>query len=163
MDDIDMDRKVTRRYLQLRDQVLNYTNEDMNLRLSSDEQVYIALFDIPVPSGLMGFQTQSLALVMGCNTHLYSGSGAVMTGLEKYPEVLKASTSLLISSHQVLPVMRLTADFEFYNSENIRVFLKTRNGVYFKELSGETREDKFLESMMGLVIMSVNKAREQER
>lgn len=40
---------VSKRYLQYRKQVLEYTNVDMNLQLDSDEQVYIAVFvNIPV-------------------------------------------------------------------------------------------------------------------
>lgn len=36
--------KVTDKYLKYRDNVLKYTNIDMNLELENDEQVYIAVF-----------------------------------------------------------------------------------------------------------------------
>ena len=44
--------KVTEKYLKYRDNVLKYTNTDMNLELENDEQVYIAVFDIPTESGI---------------------------------------------------------------------------------------------------------------
>lgn len=42
------DRKISEKYLQYRERVLNYTNIDMNLALENDEQVYIVVFDIPL-------------------------------------------------------------------------------------------------------------------
>lgn len=116
-------KNVSKKYLAYREQVLNYTNEEMNLPLDNDEQVYIAVFDIPLKSGIVGFQTQSLALVFGLNTNLYHGSGNYIIGLEKYPEVMRAMQSLLISSHQVLEKMVLTNKIEFYNSEYVRAIL----------------------------------------
>ncbi len=135
-------------YLQYRDQVMRYTHEDMNLKLTSDDQVYIAIFDIPIESSLVGFQTETLALVFGLNTHLYHGTGTAVTELEKEPEIRKAATSLLISAHQVLSGMTLTQNTEFYNSDKIRVYLKTAKGIYFRELDGKTREDRFINMLL---------------
>ena len=39
-----MENKVSERYLKLREQVLRYSYQDMNLSLDNDEQVYIAVF-----------------------------------------------------------------------------------------------------------------------
>ena len=36
--------------------------------------------------------------------------------------------------------MTLTHKTDFYESKNVRAYLKTRKGVYFKELTGETKE-----------------------
>lgn len=118
-------KKVSNRYLSLRNQVLKYTNIDMNLRLENDQQVYIAVFDIPLKSNIIGFQTQTLALVFGLNTHIYHGSGSVITGLKKKSGVMKAMQSLLINSHQVLKNMTLTTNVQYYESENVRAYLKT--------------------------------------
>lgn len=74
---------VSKRYLQYRKQVLEYTNVDMNLQLDSDEQVYIAVFDVPTESGIIGMHVQTIALVFGLNTHIYYGNGDALTGLEK--------------------------------------------------------------------------------
>ncbi|MDH6366685.1 MULTISPECIES: hypothetical protein [unclassified Breznakia] len=143
-------------YLANRDQVLQYTNEDMNLRLDNDEQVYIAVFDIPIESGIVGFQTQSLTLVFGLNTHLYHGSGSVVVGLEERDPVIRAMQSVLISSHQVLPYMKKTDKTDFYNSDNVRVYLKTEKGIFFKELSDKDNKiDKFLLGMMYHVLNAI--------
>lgn len=91
----------------------------------NDKQVYIALFDIPIKSGIIGFHTQSLAPVFGLNTHIYHGSGDVITELEQNANVKKAMQSLLISSSQVIPHMELTNNVEFYNSDYIRAYFKT--------------------------------------
>lgn len=131
-------------YLRYRKQVLDYTNVDMNLKLENDEQVYIAVFDVPIDSNIMGADTQTYALVFGLNTHVYFKTGDVLTGLEKKGNVMKAMQSLLISSHQVLSKMQLTQSVEFYESRHIRAYLKTGKGTYFRELAGDCKEDKFL-------------------
>ena len=150
-------QNVSQDYLFYRKQVLEYTNDDMNLKLDNDEQVYIALFDIPLKSNIVGFQTQSLALVFGLNTHIYHGSGKVITELEENANVKKAMQSLLISSSQVLPYMEMTNDVEFYNSDYIRVYFKTGKGVYFKELKEATKENDFIKMMMNHVLKQIVK------
>lgn len=152
-------RAVSKEYLQYREQVLKYTYQDMNLALENDEQVYIAVFDIPLKSNILGFQTQTLALVYGLNTHIYHGSGRVMVGLEKNPYIMKAMQSLLISSHQVLKVMKITENIDFYNSDKVRVYLKTRKGIYFKELIQNCKEDEFLLGLMNYVLGEIVKSR----
>ena len=150
-------KNVSRKYLAYREQVLKYTNEEMNLPLDNDQQVYIAVFDIPLKSGIVGFQTQSLALVIGLNQNSYHGSENHIIGIKNNPEVMKAMQSLLISSHQVLEKMALTNKLEFYNSENVRVYLKTGCGIYFKELNEGSREDKFLLMLMNYVLTEITK------
>lgn len=151
-------KRVSQEYLFYRKQILEYTNKDMNLKLDNDEQVYIALFDIPLKSNIVGFQTQSLALVFGLHTHIYHGGGSAITGLEEDPKVKKAMQSLLISSHQVLPFMRLTNDTKFYNSEYIRVYFKTEKGIYFKELKEDTKENDFIKMMMNHVLKEITQS-----
>lgn len=70
-------------YLRFRKQVLDYTNIDMNLKLENDEQVYIAVFDVPIDSNIIGADTQTYALVFGLNTHVYLRTGDLLTGLGK--------------------------------------------------------------------------------
>lgn len=154
-----MENKVSERYLALREQVLRYSYQDMNLTLDNDEQVYIAVFDIPLKSKIMGFQTQTLALVFGLNTHIYHGSGNVMVDLEKNEEVMKAMQSVLVSSHQVLDSMERAENIEYYESKNVRVYLKTKKGIYFKELKENSREDKFLIMLMNHVLEAISKTK----
>ncbi len=154
-----MENKVSERYLALREQVLRYSYQDMNLTLDNDEQVYIAVFDIPLKSNIIGFQTQTLALVLGLNTHIYHGSGNVMVDLEKNEEVMKAMQSVLVSSHQVLDSMERAENIEYYESKNVRVYLKTKKGIYFKELKENSREDKFLIMLMNHVLEAISKTK----
>lgn len=149
------EKKVYSNYLKYRQQILQYTDDDMNLRLDNDNQVYIALFDIPVQSNIIGFQTQSLALIFGLNTILIHGSGEAITELEKNVNVKKAMQSILVSSSQVLPFMKLSNDIEFYNSDYIRVYLKTSKGVYFKELNKKTNENSFIKMMLDHVLNEI--------
>ena len=72
-----------KKYLKLRDNALKYTYNDMNLKLENDNQVYIAVADIPVESKILGFHSQTLVLIYGLNTHTYCSNGQVMTKLEK--------------------------------------------------------------------------------
>lgn len=153
----NLDKQVDERYLNNRLQVLNYTNRDMNLTLENSNQVYIALFDIPIETGIMGFQTETLALIFGLNVNLYHGSGSAITNIEQYPEVMKAMQSLLISSSQALPYMELTEDFNFYNSHYVRVYLKTAQGVFYRELCKNDKIDTFLQGMMNYVLNEITK------
>jgi len=70
---------------------------------------------------------------------------------------MKAMQSLFISCPQVLNKMRLTSNIEFYESNNIRVYLKTSTGIYFKELNLENREDRFLNMLMENVLAEIAK------
>ncbi len=145
--------KFTEKYLKYRDNVLKYTNIDMNLELENDEQVYIAVFDIPTESGILFGHTKTLALVFGLNTHIYFGNGDVIVGLEKNKYIMKAMQSLFISSPQVLKTMQLVNDFSYYESSNVRAYLKTGKGMYFKELTKKSREEKFLNMLMENVLL----------
>ena len=89
MNDFIEDKKVDNNYLKLRNNVLNYSYIDMNLELENENQVYIAVFDIPKESLIVGNQVQSLVLVFGLNTHIYFGDGTAITGLEKHETVMK--------------------------------------------------------------------------
>lgn len=149
---------VSKEYLHYRAQVLGYTYQDMNLSLDNDSQVYIAVFDIPLKSNILEFQTQTLALVYGLNTHIYHGSGNVMVDLEKDSGVMNAMQSLLISCHQTLDGMNLVKNTEFYNSDKVRAYLKTRKGIYFKELAGNCKEDEFLLGLMNYVLSEIGKS-----
>jgi len=53
--------------------------------------------------------------------------------------------------------MILTNKIEFYNSEYVRVYLKTGCGIYFKELNEGIREDKFLLMLMNYVLTEITK------
>ena len=158
MNDTSMSgKKVNDKYLKYRNQILEYTNDDMNLKLDNEKQVYIALFDIPLKSNIIECQTQSLALVYGLNTHIYHGSGNVITELEENSNVKSAMQSLLISCSQILPYMELTDEVEFYNSDCIRVYLKTGKGIYFKELKETSKENDFIKMLMKNVLKEVTK------
>ena len=63
-----------------------------------------------------------------------------MTGLEQNAKAKQAMQSLFISCPQALDEMTLTHKTDFYESKNVRAYLKTRKGVYFKELTGETKK-----------------------
>jgi hypothetical protein len=147
---------VASEYLKYRENALKYTDVDMNLQLENDHQVYIAVFDIPTESGIQYGHTETLALVFGLNTHIYWGNGAVIVGLEKNKDVMQSMQSLLISSSQVLKSMQLVEDYSYYESSNVRAYLKTKNGVYFQELTNETREARFLSMLMGNVLTAIS-------
>jgi len=149
---------VSEQYLVNRDRVLKFSNEDMGLNLSSDDQVYIAVFDIPENNVVSALQSRTLALVFDANTHIYFADGTALTDLEQNEEVMKAMMGLLISSHQVLGSMQLTDKTDFYQSSNVRAYLKTRKGIYFKELTNQTKEEKFLTMMMQNVISAIGKS-----
>lgn len=148
---------VTQKYLDYRKNVLEYTNIDMNLSLENNKQVYIAVFDIPTKSILKKANTKTLALIFGLNTHIYSSNGDVIVELEKNNDVMKAMQSLFISSPQVLNSMELVDNYSYYESKNVRAYLKTKDGIYFKELKNKTKEEKFLNMLMENVLANISK------
>lgn len=150
---------VSSKYLQYRDNVLKYTNQDMNLQLENDRQVYIAVFDIPVKSGVLQVKTQTLALLFGLNTHIYNSNGSAMVGLEKDKEVMKNMQSLFISCPQILDTMTLVDDFSYEESKYVRAYLKTSKGIYFKELTNETKEERFLSMLMKNVLSAITNSK----
>ena len=63
---------------------------------------------------------------------------------------------VFVSSSQALPYMDLTNDIEFYNSKKVRVYLKTKRGIYFKELDSQNKVDVFLSNMMNHVMAKIS-------
>ena len=151
------EKSVVSKYLEYRENVLKYTNIDMNLELENDEQVYIAVFDIPTESGILYGHTKTLALVFGLNIHIYLGNGDAIVGLKKNRDIMNAMQSLFISSSQVLKSMQLVDDYSYYESSNVRAYLKTRRGVYFQELTNKSREERFLNMLMENVLITISK------
>lgn len=148
---------VAKRYLDLREHALKYSNEGMNLKLQNNKQVYLAVFDIPIESSIVSFNTQTLVLLFGLNTQIYHGSGNVIANLEENMNVMKAMQSLFISCPQVLNTMQLISEIEYFESNNIRAYLKTSSGIYFKELNMEIREDRFLYMLLDNVLKEIAK------
>ncbi|MCM1040740.1 MAG: hypothetical protein NC314_11790 [Roseburia sp.] len=60
--------------------------------------------------------------------------------------------SLLVSSHQALNGMEIIDDTQFYNSDKVRAYLKTRKGIHFKELDKTGKIDAFLLGLMNYVL-----------
>jgi len=89
------EKRVVSKYLEYRENVLKYTNIDMNLELENDEQV--------------------------------------------------------------LKRMQLVDDYSYYESSNVRAYLKTRRGVYFQELTNKSREERFLNMLMENVFITISK------
>ena len=150
-----MNKNLNVKYLKNRENILQYTNVDMNLTLQSDEQIYIAVFDIPLQSVLLNNNTKTLGLVFGLNAHIYWETGDVSVGLEKNKNVMKAMQSLFTSAQQVLSTMEVIDNYEYYESENIRAYLKTRKGVYFKEIIGQSKEERFLKMLVENVLKAI--------
>ena len=85
-------------YLELRQNALDYTFEQMNLQLKNDKQVYLAVFDIPVETRSSVIKRKTLVLVFGLNIHIYCANGDAVTGLEQNA---KAETGDAVSFHQL--------------------------------------------------------------
>ena len=53
--------------------------------------------------------------------------------------------------------MQLVDDYSYYESSNVRAYLKTRRGVYFQELTNKYREERFLNMLMENVLITISK------
>ena len=88
-------KEVSERYLELRQNALDYTFEQMNLQLENDKQVYLAVFDIPVESAIIGNKTKTLVLVFGLNIHIYCANG------DRIGAECESETGDAVSFHQL--------------------------------------------------------------
>ncbi len=145
------------KYLQNRLKVLNYTDEDMNLSLDNNEQVYLAIIDAPTKSGVVDNEIISIALIFGLNTHIYFANGNVKVDLEKNKDVMEMMQSILISSSQALPHMTKATDFEIKDLDNKHIYLKTSDGIFETVLRGENQAQKFLEGMTNMLLNTISK------
>ena len=84
-------------------------------------------------------------------------NGDEIVGYEKNRDIMNAMQSLFISSSQVLQSMQLVDDYSYYESSNVRAYLKTRRGVYFQELTNKSREERFLNMLMENVLITISK------
>lgn len=142
-------KEVSERYLELRQNALDYTFEQMNLQLENDKQVYLAVFDIPVESAIIGNKTKTLVLVFGLNIHIYCANGDAVTGLEQNAKAKQAMQSLFISCPQALDEMTLTHKTDFYESKNVRAYLKQEKAFTSKSLQEKLRKNCFWKCLCG--------------
>jgi len=68
---------------------------------------------------------------------------------------MNAMQSLFISCPQVLQNMHLTEDVNYYNSDKIRIYLKCRKGIYFREINNALKEDRFLKMLLENVLSEI--------
>lgn len=73
-------------------------------------------------------------------------------------KAMQSLQSLFISVQQVLDEMVLSDDISYYESSNIRAYLKIRGGIYYKELTGETKKDRFLNMLVNNVLSAIAKS-----
>ncbi len=142
-------KEVSERYLELRQNALDYTFEQMNLQLENDKQVYLAVFDIPVESAIIGNKTKTLVLVFGLNIHIYCANGDAVTGLEQNAKAKQAMQSLFISCPQALDEMTLTHKTDFNESKNVRAYLKQEKAFTSKSLQEKLRKNAFWKCLCG--------------
>ena len=82
-----MRNDISEQYLALRKRVLEYSEKDMNLLLENDEQVYIAVADIPTKSGLYQNSAYTIAMAYGLSLHILFQNGRFISGLGEQKEV----------------------------------------------------------------------------
>lgn len=148
-----------REYLLLRWRVFAYTDRDLGLGLLDDNEVYTVLVDIPFEDASTGEKLSKTFTVMrGFNIHLYYSDGSALLELERYRKIRRAGEKLLSNLGKVLPYMQLTGDTDFYESENVRVYVKTCQGVYFKEINpdSERKEDERVLSLLSDMLQVVD-------
>lgn len=144
------------KYLSNRLKVLKYTNDDMNLKLDNNKQVYLAIIDVPTGSGVIDNEVMSIALIFGLNTHIYFANGNIKVDLEKNEDVMKMMQSLLISSTQALIYMEKTEDFDVKSIKNKHIYLKTADGLFYLELDGSGKAQNFLEGMTNMLLQKIS-------
>ena len=147
---------VSEKYLNLRKQLLDCKPENIGVNLTKDDQVYVVAFDMPNETLVAGNHTVTLGLVFDCNVHMYFGNGSAWVDMENDGNVFQTMMSVCISAGQVLNKMKKTDHYDYYESSNVRAYLKTRKGVFYKELNPGVREDSFLLMMKDKMLEAVN-------
>lgn len=115
-------------YLLARIKALRMPPAVLGIRLTDDKQIYSAVVDIPMGSGLLG----TLVCLANGAVNIYFNNGASITGLSaNHPSLAQACRSFLASANQSLPVCTRTSVFDIPSDPSLHyVHLMTRKGVY---------------------------------
>lgn len=147
----------TELYQKMRNNLLNYSSDDMNLKLDNDNQVYLGIIDIPNNSIIENNEVFSIGMLFGLNTHLYMGSGDFRVNLEQNLSIMNSMNSLLISSSQVLDDNNLISVEEANFNGKKQLILKSQKGLYRFYLDGSTKELIFLGKLVNEILSNILK------
>ena len=143
-------------YLGLRNQALKIKPSDLHLNLTSNDQVYAAIVDIPIND-----KFATLCCVFDGTVSLYYSNGGSLLGLgQRYDTVSKSSGSLLISAGQTIPFLQYACDVSVVFDGKAHVFLLVRDGIFqetinMAHIETEEKHKKFLNFLIQNVINSI--------
>ncbi len=154
------DRDRVNMYNPMRNMAFNIKPEDLGVTLDSDDQVYGSIIDMNTGNGIA-----TMVCFIDGTASLYFSSGGGIIGSGQYENVRKAVGSYLISIHQVLPILRVTEDYNYIPQDNHHIFyLFTLNGKYTIDIdikNIDTNEKKFLFSLSQMVLKEIRKVNEK--
>ncbi len=115
-------------YLITRIKALRMPPAAIGVKLTSDQQVYCTVIDMPMGPNLLG----TLVCLPNGTANIYFNNGATITNLSvNHPTLVQAARTLIASAGQALPVCQRTSVFDLpLNSSSHFVHLMTRKGVY---------------------------------
>lgn len=143
-------------YLGLRNQALKIKPYDLHLDVTSNDQVYAAIVDIPINDKIA-----TLCCVFDGTVSLYYCNGGGLLGLgQRYDTVRKSSGSLLISAGQTIPFLQYAYDVSVVRDGKAHVFLLVRDGIFqetidMNHIDTEEKHKKFLNFLIQNVINSI--------
>ncbi|HEY5536046.1 MAG TPA: hypothetical protein VIL99_14065 [Ignavibacteria bacterium] len=142
-------------YKEMRKRAFTTKPEDIRIILENNQQVYAAVVDMNIKGNLV-----SLVCIFDGSVSLYYSNGKCDIGLGKKEKIKKAAISFLISSGQCIHIMNKTVNYSG-ETENMKVYLFTKAGIYLKEISiskPESKEEKFLNFLVNNVLSAIDGA-----
>jgi hypothetical protein len=146
----------------LRNLAFSCTPDKIGVTLDEDNQVYGAVIDMAISDNRIA----TMAFFIDGSASLYFSNGGGILGSGQHDSVKKIVGSFLISVHQVLPIMRLTKDFNAKPRDNHHIFyLFTRVGIYTYDMDinkyKETKETNFLFTVSQMVLTEIRNTNEK--
>lgn len=132
------------KYLQSRRHLLTLKAQDEKEMLIDDVEVYAMVIDVPTGSDTLGNKVISIGLLSELVTELYLQTGETLDVFEIDNEVHYEMQQLLFYSIPLLPIMERVFEISTKESEYRQIHLRTRESLYYLELSEDNPEHGFL-------------------
>jgi len=145
-------------YEGLRNLALNLKPNDVQVTLTNNEQVYVAVVDIPAESGIA---TLVCAIDGSVSLYFSSGGGAIGIG-QRYEKVREAGASFLVSAGQTIPLLSKASDFNLPQNNKASIYLLVRDGAYKAEfdMNNPQQSDQHIQFLNFLVQNTLTEIRE---
>ncbi len=147
---------MTNEYKTKRHQLFAHTNIDLNLRITNNDDVFLAVIDVPNESKLTNNEVISIGILFDTSVQLYFGNGKHKVGLEQDQAIMRAMQMLLVNLRQVSSYSHLANAPYQPVVDNKAIYYKNGNGVFKIDLLKQNRGQIFIHELVNDLIRAIN-------